>query len=372
MNPRAIRAIMAKDLRDILKNRTTLLGLLSPIFITLLYLLIGAVSNTAEPTRIYAYNPGNVAITQTLGLGPDAPVQIVLAPNAEAVAAELSKNETDYRYGVVLPQNVADDIRAGRQPKAELYINGAKVDDAIRRTQVQSSFYAYLAQFAPQPFALTYKATNIKEDENNSILGKLFGGTKGLAGFYAGFALALTPILLGLQVLPVTLVEEKEKRTLRMLLTSPASPLDVVVAKGLLGVGYTLLISAIVIAINWAYYDNILLVVTFAVLSALFACGLGVVLGAIFNTAQSLNSWAGLLIMLFLIPGLVSIFQPTGIVNILIHLVPTYYLFSGTLGATAGTLDFQSATVNLLVGVVLVVAVYVLAAVILRRRALNP
>ena len=155
-----------------------------------------------------------------------------------------------------------------------------------------------------------------------------------------------------------------------MLLTSPASTLDVVIAKGLVGVGYAMLISAIVFAINWSLFDNPLLVIAFALLSTLFACGLGMMLGAIFNTAQSLNAWAGLAITVFLIPGLIGVFQPPGIVNVLVHLVPTYYLFDGTIGATAGTLNFSSGLLDLVVGAVLVVVVFTAAAFVLRRRSL--
>jgi len=373
MNPRVIRAIIQKDVVDLLRNRSTLLGLLSPIFFALFYLLISKVSPTSDPVPIYTFNPAGIVVTQTLGLGQDAPTRIVNAPDAASVERELAKANTEYRFGVVLPANLVTDMQAGKQPGVALYVNGKKLDDSLQRQRYQSSFYAYLASLAPQqpPFKLTYQEFGVdKEKEANSALSKLFGGPKGLAGFYAGFTLALTPILIGLQVLPITLVEEKEKKTLRMLLTSPASTLDVVIAKGLVGVGYAMLISAIVFAINWSLFDNPLLVIAFALLSTLFACGLGMMLGAIFNTAQSLNAWAGLALTVSLIPGLIGVFQPTGIVNVLVHLVPTYYLFDGTIGATAGTLNFSSGLLDLAVGAVLVVVVFTAAAFVLRRRSL--
>ena len=51
-------------------------------------------------------------------------------------------------------------------------------------------------------------------------------------------------------VVPLLLVEEKEKRTLDFLLASPASLKEIVAGKALTGVAYTVLIAGLLLFVN--------------------------------------------------------------------------------------------------------------------------
>src|SRR5207302_3695283 len=60
----------------------------------------------------------------------------------------------------------------------------------------------------------------------------------------------LVSFLVGTSLVPGMLAEEKEKKTLRMLMVSPASFSDVIAGKLLVGLAYQLLLSGVVLTIN--------------------------------------------------------------------------------------------------------------------------
>ena len=81
----------------------------------------------------------------------------------------------------------------------------------------------------------------------------------------AGFNLnqMLFPLLLlitfgmsGALVVPLLLVEEKEKRTLDFLLTSPATLSEIVTGKAFTGVVYSLLITGVLLGLNHKLIGN--------------------------------------------------------------------------------------------------------------------
>lgn len=363
---------MAKDIKDVVKNKTTLYGLLTPIFLAVLYLVI-TIAQKPGPTIIVAYNPDNVTITPTLGLRATDEVQIHNVSSADEVHNAMLATDPKEDYGIVVPAHAIADMQAGKRPTIELYINAAKVKDELTRQRSTIVFASYFTAQANQPPPLTLHAETVNKpkDADNSPISKFFSNPNALGSFYGGFTLALTPIIIGMLVLPVLLVEEKEKKTMRFLLTTPARTSEVVIAKAAIGFLYSLLLAALVLAINSGTVENIPLIAAFVVIGSLFGVAMGLIIGAFFNNVQAVNSWSGMLMTLMMLPGIFVIFGVTGIFAVLLKIIPSYWLMDGTIGAAMGSLDFSSAALDLGLSAAVAVALLALTMVILRRRSIE-
>jgi ABC-2 type transport system permease protein len=372
MNLRIIRAIMVKDLKDVVKNKATLYALLTPIFLALLYLVI-TIAQKQGPTVIVAYNPDNVAITQTLGLRPSDKVEIHNVNSADEVRTAMHAADLNADYGVVIPAHAIADAMAGKRPQVELYINAAKQQDESTRQRTSIYFDNYFIAAANQqpPVKLVSEVVNVPKDANSNPRSKFFSNPNALGSFYGGFTLALTPIIIGMLVLPVLIVEEKEKKTLRFVLTTPARTSEVVIAKAAIGFLYSLLLAALVLRINSGSVSDIGLVALFVVIGSLFGVAMGILIGAFFNNVQAVNTWAGMLMTLMILPGIFVIFGATGIFAILLRIIPSYWLMDGMVGAAMGSLDSNTALLDLGLSIAVVVVLLALAMVVLRRRSLE-
>ena len=134
-----------------------------------------------------------------------------------------------------------------------------------------------------------------------------------LVGFGQAFMVAqvLTFILLiiGLSLVPILLVDEKETHTIEALLVSPARPEQVVIGKALVGFFYGFLAAAVVILLNGYLFVNwgVLLLAVLAGMA--FAVALGLLIGALSNNPTTVGLWGGMALMLLIATGLLSLFS---------------------------------------------------------------
>ncbi len=366
MNLRIIRAIVMKDLVDVLKNKSLVTVLVVPLFIAALYLVFNIAIQT--PARVLAYNPDGVPLSDTLKLGPPR-MSLENATSAAAVRANLADKNSVYDYGIVVPAGAIAEMKAGKRPALELYINGQKVKDYIDQERVRESFFGYFQAQAGLP---PYQPISQVFNPTSSGAGNSVELARQNQAFFATIALAIVPISVGIYLLPGLIVEEKEKKTIRLLLTSPARAIDVVIAKSMVSFFYTMVLSLLIML---AYIGNIAdlpLLLLFIVLGNLFACALGILFGAYFNDIQTVYVWVsgvGLILMLpifFVLPFLANI---PGLSQAL-YLIPSYYLAKGMLGASIGDITFESGLLFAGLLAAFTLAAFLVAAWTLRRRTI--
>ena len=104
--------------------------------------------------------------------------------------------------------------------------------------------------------------------------------------------------------MPLLLVEEKEKRTLDFLLTSPASLTEIIAGKALTGVVYSVLFAGILLAVNYKLVGNWPLTLLTILVGILFVVAVGLFMGALFENTMQVNTWAGLALFVLLAPKL--------------------------------------------------------------------
>ena len=183
----------------------------------------------------------------------------------------------------------------------------------------------------------------------------------------------LLPLLLllafgmtGALVVPLLLVEEKEKRTLDFLLTSPASLTEIITGKALTAIVYSVLIAGLLLGINRQLVGNWPLTLLTILVGMLLVVAIGLFMGSLLNNTMQVNTWASSLLLILLAPSFPSLGLPPA-VDTIMRLIPTYYLNEALKLALVGGVSSRI-WVHLTVVFLCAVAAFSGAALFLRRR----
>lgn len=366
MHPRTALAIARKDAIDILLNKTTIFVLIMPILLAILFLVMSNLIS-AHTTNILVYNPDQSRIVQVVSSAFDK-AHVTEADSPADVTAAFGPNGTSkdatYDVGLIVPANFESALHAGQHPQVSLYVNGTNIN-AQNSLALQTLIVNYARQIAsPQaPLALSTATINPPSTANVGDL---------IATLYSAVSLMVS-FMVGISLMPGLLIEEKERKTLRMLMVTPASFADVIVGKLLVALGYQLVLSLVVLGIQGGFTGQIPLVLLYTLLGSCMSLALGLLLGGVFQTASTAGAVSGTLIIFYILPGIFS--GPMG--SILgsnpvaqaMKVLPTYYLSDGAYNAMQSQGSFGG---NLLdIGVILATTLVLVAitAWVLRRQA---
>jgi ABC-2 type transport system permease protein len=365
MHPRIVWAIARKDALDLWLNKATLGGLLAPIVLSLVYLLIGKVVGSTT-TNILVYNPGNSKVDQVVSAFQNTQVTPAGsgAEVSSAFSAVLPKGATHYAAGLVVPPGFDASLAAGQRPQLQLFFDGKAINPQTQ-VLVEAAIINYCRSIASPtpPVDLVTSVVNKPANTNSGAA---------LSKFYASLIL-LVSLMVGITFMPQLLIEEKEKKTLRMLMVSPASFADMLFGKLIIVLIYQFILTGVVMAIQDAFTGQVGFVVLYALLGGLLSLSLGLLLGTLFSTVSASSAAVGPISIIFIIAGIfvgpLGDMLSNSPVTRIVHFLPTYYLAEGVWNATNNLGTFSS---NLLdVGVVLgtIIVLLVIAARALRRQS---
>ncbi|HEX7733613.1 MAG TPA: ABC transporter permease [Ktedonobacteraceae bacterium] len=357
MHPRSILAIARKDAIDVLLNKTTLMVLLMPIILALLFLLISKLVG-GHATNMLVYNPGQSPVVQVVSKAFDQ-VHITTAASPDEVSAAFgpdgSHRDSSYDVGLIVPANFESALQSGSHPQVSLYINGSNLS-IQNRILIQTAIINYARQVAsPQPPLLL--STSFINPPSITNVGDL------LSTLY-GAVVLLMSFMIGTSIVPGLLIEEKEKKTMRMLMVTPASFTDVILGKLLVGLVYQLLLSVVAVAIEGGFTGQVPLLLLYILLGSALSLSIGLLLGGIFQTASTAGAINGMLSFIYILPGLF-----TGLLGTLlgsspiaqiIKILPTYYIADGVYNAmqNQGTLGGHLLDMSMLLGTTLVLIAF--------------
>ncbi|HXR66678.1 MAG TPA: ABC transporter permease [Ktedonobacteraceae bacterium] len=330
MHLRTILAIARKDAIDILLNKSMLTVLILPIIFALLFLFMGKLIG-GHAANILVYNPGQSPVVQVLSTAFDK-VHITEANSPADITAAFGPNgsskDSPYDAGLIVPADFEHELQAGDHPQLGLYLNGNNLNTQ-NITLIQAALTSYARQVTnPQaPLALSTVVINPPPTTN-------FGDL--LSTFYGAVAL-LTSFILGTSLMPGLLIEEKERKTLRMLMVTPASFTDVILGKLFVVLGYQLLLSLIALAIVGGFTGLVPLVLLYTLLGSCLSLAIGLLLGATFQTAGTAGAIGGMLSFIYILPAVFSgplgaLFGNNPIIQVM-KVFPTYYIADGVYNA---------------------------------------
>ena len=327
MNLDVISAITRKDVVDAIRHRYLLTALITPLFVALLFRLLLPGINSRSILTIVVHDPGASTLLAEMRKSPQ--ITIVDVASAEATASEVERRKAI--GGLVVPVNFDADVAAGKQPELAVYINNRNVSfeqAAFRRLldQALRSLVKY-----PDPARLVWHDVDKEASEQAR-------GGASLEQLLLPLLLILTFGMTGAFVVPLLIVEEKEKRTLDFLLSSPASLKEIIAGKALTGVVYTVLISALLLYLNRQHIKNWPLTSLTVVLGLLFVVAVGLLMGSALKNTMQVNTWASFILIILLAPSFPSI-GISGYVDKAMRLVPTYYLNEALKMSMTGTVS---------------------------------
>ncbi len=165
------------------------------------------------------------------------------------------------------------------------------------------------------------------------------------------FALTFTIVLLsiGMALVPLLLVEERQAHTFEVLMISPAGISEVVGGKALAGAFYCLLAALVVFLFNGYLIIHWGVALLSIILGAAFAVGVGLLVGILFDSPASIGLWGGLTLAGLIGLAIINLFPDLGlppVVRTLLDLMPTSAL-TGLLGySLAGEIPLAQVGVN--------------------------
>jgi len=324
LNARATLAIARKDAVEIVLNRSALVTVLSPIFIALLFAALNVLLS-GKTTPVLIYNPSGSAIEHVVLDSPLPNVALTRAASAEQVAATFASSSSSYALGLAVPPDYDAALRQGIHPPLALYVNGADVDSATGQLMA-GALAGYAASSTTSVRVVTL---NPRPPEASASLGS----------YLAMFGL-VSSFIVGAAVVAGLLLEEKEKDTLRLLMTSRASFADVVAGKLLVGLGYQMTLVLLVLAIQGGYTGAMWLVLFFGLLGSLLSLALGLLFGSLAKNTGVFGAFIALVSAFYTVPALFvgplgQALRDSSLVRAT-QIFPTFYLAHGILAALGG------------------------------------
>lgn len=282
---RVIGAIAAKDFGEAWRNRTLLgvaLGLLATLFVAqALPFLLGL--SGRQPVLIVA-GPDS-ALVDLLSAQEGLRVSRV---NAVETAASALAQQGGGALGIVLPPEAEAELTAGMPVTLEAITPFATSDDQL--AQAMALFQAAVNE-ATGGGAVELAVRTVYPSTDSA-------GRPAMAVLSA----LLVLLLVGLLMIPNLMIEEKEDRTLEVLLVSPATPFDVAAGKALAGLAYGVIAMLVVGLFFHSFVVHWGVALLGSALAVLFGISLGLLLGLLFDNSSSLNLWTSGILLALILP----------------------------------------------------------------------
>jgi ABC-2 type transport system permease protein len=332
MNARTLLVIAWKDLLDAIKNRYLLMSMILPVGLSLMFRLIFGGSAGAGSFRVAVYDPGGSRLTANLR-SADA-VTLVPVGSLEELNKEVAGDAVG---GIIIPRNFDQDVDSGNKPELTVYLNIHKGGSelAVFRDILYQQVWAMSKAGAPVRMVWTQSAVQAAP----AVGGAADEGFR-MDYYLLVMFLVMSLTMTGSFVVPLLLVEEKEKHTMEFLLVAPVRPAEIAAGKAVTGLVYSLLSAGVLILLNQGTAGNWPVTFLAVVLGALFLVMAGLLMGSLLHTMMQINTWSTIVMMVLLAPTWLSVLQPPAPIDTIIRLVPTFYLTEILNKSLAGGMTF--------------------------------
>jgi ABC-type transport system involved in multi-copper enzyme maturation permease subunit len=264
--------------------------LFTVIFVILLYRFLPELESGDVLPRVVIFDQGQSQFAAAMA--DDQRYDVVNAPTQDQMAAYLA-NESLPILGLVLPEDFDEQVKSGEITVLPGFSAHWLGDQDLR--EMRTFFEDQLAEVSGRPIQLDLTG--------NQVYSRL--DSQGRA-FMTSAGIVVVTIMIGLFLTPQLILEEKQNKTLNLLLVSPLSSGQIVVSKALTGLFYCLTAGLILLVVNKSIVVNWWLAIIALVLGSLFGVALGLLLGAALERPQQLRLWAFIAIQ----PIIFTLFLP--------------------------------------------------------------
>jgi ABC-2 type transport system permease protein len=306
MSVRNIFILLRKEIVQGPKNFLFLFALVVPIGLTLLLTLVFG-TYFIGASRLGIVDLGSSQYEALLR--DNQGIRLIIFSSAAELEDAAARGAVD--MGILLPAGFDQQVQANQQANVTVYVWG---ESHLRHRLVLGSAIIHgVRQIAGQEVPVEVLQRVVGEGANIPWEKRLLP-----------LMVMMSILLSGVMVPATSLVTEKVKRTISALAVSPASMLDVFLAKGLLGVILSMVAAFLMLFLNQAMGEQPVLLSFVLLLGSIFSASIGVLLGALVKDITTLFATIkGMGIFLYG-PGFVYMFPE--IPQWIGRLFPTYYL----------------------------------------------
>ncbi len=334
MNPRLVGVILGKDVVRGPKNFLFIWAVLAPLLISFVFSFAVGSFLSDEPT-LGVMAEGGARLPERIEKLEG--VKVKDYTSLEDLKSSVERGSLD--MGVVLPESLAE----GRSPEGSLaiatFVWGSS--PASDRAILKSSLVDWIQRVLGGEPPLEVEFVTLGESEFTPWKERFLP------------FIVLMAVFLGGAFLPAGgLIEEKERGTLKALITSPATLPEIMVAKATMGVVVSLFVAVMILLLNGAFGAQPLLLILVLGLGGIMASEFGLISGLLVNDITSLLAlWKAGGIFLFA-PGFVYLFP--AIPKWIGKIIPTYYYISPVVKITqeGGSWGAISASIYVLLGII--------------------
>ncbi len=306
MNMRRVYVLFGKELRYSSKNFIFVFAIVIPVVLSLVVTLLFGSLFSGKPK---------------LGINDQGDSELAaMLTNTEALLSKEYSSDDELRaavergavdFGLVIPQQFDTSLKSGDEAQLSGYMWGESL--LRNRAAITTSLVVLVREMVGQEVPVEIISTSLGEGQDIPWEKRIFP-----------FIVFMAIILGGTMVPATSLVDEKQKRTLKALVITPTTLGDVFTSKGLFGFLVSILVAVLILFLNRAFGNQPYLLVGVLALSALMAAAFGVLLGAFINDINTLFAVIKGMGLLLYAPVFIYLFP--GIPEWIGKLFPTYYM----------------------------------------------
>ncbi len=303
-------AIAGKDIRDALQNKLVISIILGAMFMVFTNSALPLLLRLQDRPAALAYDQGRSTLLRGL-TGQD---EYVLGLSNTAQEMEQRVIELPMSpIGLIIPSDF--DQRASRDEVIEIEAFAAHWADPEKVAQTISFFEQTLSQ------------ASWSQVEINLAVDRLYPTleTNGQP-MTISLLLAIGLLTIGIALVPLLMVEEKEAHTFDALLVSPASHAQIISGKALAGAFYALLMAVVIILLNVKLFVHWEVVLLATLSGVAFAVGIGLLVGVVSDSPTTAGLWGTLLLLVMIVPavmiGLVDLSSWSPVIQSLLEWTP--------------------------------------------------
>lgn len=276
------------------------------------------IGGAGPPVLVPVYDAGESQIVRLLHASERYDVRSLASP--QAIQSALI--EEGLGAGLILPEGFDAALMEGSHPTLQLMVDAHDPDSgAVLQSWLSHALWDRVGQ--PFPSTITVETFYPSQPKASSQRQE-----------QTALWLVMSLVTVGVYVVPALLIEEKETRTLEMILVTPASYRSVILAKAATGLVYSLLASGLILALNSGFGSGAAWVALMLLMGALVLVGVGLLLGGLFDDMATLNTWSTLIMLVLMLPGMFYGLVTSGLFRLeglrqLVRLLPTHYVLEG-------------------------------------------
>ncbi|MFH2038618.1 MAG: ABC transporter permease [Chloroflexota bacterium] len=279
--------IGSKDILDVLKSKSSRTNLLLMIGMVVFFYWMGTLRPFDKDISVVVYDEGNTNLMiDKVSLEDGAQFSFREASSLHDMEAKMANQN----LGLVLPADL-DQIRTGGgTPVLKGYIFWV---DRMKVAALEAKYSLAFSEILGQPVQVIIGGNIVIPQADADGMQT----TIAYQMIYFIFTIALL-------LIPQLMLEEKQTKTMDALLTSPASPGQIVLGKALAGFFYILVTGGLALALFSRYIVSWGLAMAAFLGIALLAIGLGLVVGSFIRSMKQVGLWMLVLMLLLVIPPL--------------------------------------------------------------------